>query len=230
MQDAAEPTAKRQRQSEGAEFASLTLRQCHSLLKPLRQEADVHYFMAPVDHVALGIPDYPIIVKNPMDLGTVTEKLNQGGYLSVDQFVADVRLVFYNCRIYNPSTTPVGIAGHKISKVFEAALEQALASVGSAAAAHKSGGTPRAAAEVPERAAGGGGGEYGMSLRSAKNIVKSLQGHGYANAFKVPVDPVRLGIPNYFDVISHPMDLGTVMSKLSEEAYPTVADVRAAAH
>ena len=29
-----------------------------------------------------------------------------------------------------------------------------------------------------------------------------------------PVDPVAQGIPDYFSVIKHPMDLGTVRAKL----------------
>jgi hypothetical protein len=33
--------------------------------------------------------------------------------------------------------------------------------------------------------------------------------------FSEPVDPVKLGIPDYFDVIKHPMDLGTVKAQLS---------------
>ena len=222
---AQEPAVKRPRHADGAEFSQLTLRQCHALLKPVRAHADSHYFMQPVNYELLGIPDYPKIVKNPMDLGTIDDKLSKGEYLSVDAFVADVRLVFYNCRIYNPSNTAVGIAGANVSRVFENALAQAVASAGSAAAAHKSGGTPRVNADPPPP----GGGEYGLSMKAAKAIVKSLQQHGYAGAFKQPVDPVRLGIPNYPEIITNPMDLGTVMTKLGDGDYATVADVSASA-
>jgi hypothetical protein len=31
-----------------------------------------------------------------------------------------------------------------------------------------------------------------------------------ANIFHAPVDPIKLGIPDYFDVIKHPMDFGTI--------------------
>lgn len=31
-----------------------------------------------------------------------------------------------------------------------------------------------------------------------------------ASIFHAPVDPVKLGIPDYFDVIKHPMDFGTI--------------------
>lgn len=31
-----------------------------------------------------------------------------------------------------------------------------------------------------------------------------------ANIFHYPVDPVKLGIPDYFDVIKHPMDFSTI--------------------
>nr|CAB3489301.1 unnamed protein product [Digitaria exilis] len=48
--------------------------------------------------------------------------------------------------------------------------------------------------------------------------------------FNTPVDPVLFGIPDYFDVIRHPMDLGTVKKKLTSKQYRSTtefaADVR----
>ena len=32
-----------------------------------------------------------------------------------------------------------------------------------------------------------------------------------------PVDPVKLGIPDYFDVVKRPMDLGTIRKRLKSE-------------
>ncbi|ORZ01312.1 Bromodomain-containing protein [Syncephalastrum racemosum] len=45
--------------------------------------------------------------------------------------------------------------------------------------------------------------------------------------FRVPVDPVALGIPDYFDFVKHPMDLGTMRRKLSSNQYQTVDDFTA---
>lgn len=42
--------------------------------------------------------------------------------------------------------------------------------------------------------------------------------------FTEPVDPVKFNILDYFDIISHPMDLGTVRRKLSHNCYPAAAD------
>lgn len=41
-----------------------------------------------------------------------------------------------------------------------------------------------------------------------------IQNHDDADAFLEPVDPDALGIPDYFDVIKHPMDLSTIHKKL----------------
>ena len=35
-----------------------------------------------------------------------------------------------------------------------------------------------------------------------------------ADPFLLPVDPVELNIPDYFDIIKHPMDFGTISQKL----------------
>ena len=87
----------------------LTLRQCAALLKPLKKADREGYFLVPVPWQALNLVDYPTIIQYPMDLGTIDKKLVGGSYVSVDDFVADVRLVFNNCRLYNQAGDPVGI-------------------------------------------------------------------------------------------------------------------------
>ena len=58
-------------------------------------------FREPVDHKALGLTDYPEIVKQPRDLGTIKKKLEAGTYKDVDTVVKDIRLVWSNCMLYN---------------------------------------------------------------------------------------------------------------------------------
>jgi hypothetical protein len=77
---------------------------CGALLAALQKHECALIFSEPVDHVKLGIPDYPEIVKTPMDLGTVKRKLENGEYDEVGPsgFVADAQLAFENCLLYNP--------------------------------------------------------------------------------------------------------------------------------
>lgn len=58
-------------------------------------------FRIPVDHVALKIPTYPDIVKEPMDLGTIDNKLKQQTYPSVSSFTRDFQLIVDNCVAFN---------------------------------------------------------------------------------------------------------------------------------
>ena len=70
---------------------------CEKLMEGLMKEKmAVAYFNIPVDPIALGIPQYPDIVKNPMDLGTVKTKLAEGFYSGVECLEADVYLTFDN--------------------------------------------------------------------------------------------------------------------------------------
>lgn len=69
-------------------------------------------------------------------------------------------------------------------------------------------------------------------MRQCDNLLKKLMSHEFGWVFNSPVDPVKLNLPDYFDVIKHPMDLGTVKKKLSSSVYTSpldfVADVRLA--
>ena len=42
--------------------------------------------------------------------------------------------------------------------------------------------------------------------------------------FLEAVDPVKYNILDYFDIISHPMDLGTIKKKLQHNCYATPQD------
>ncbi|CAG0892024.1 unnamed protein product [Darwinula stevensoni] len=50
-------------------------------------------------------PNYYKRISKPMDLQTMEEKLEQGGYLSYDEFEADFHLIISNCRKYNGATS-----------------------------------------------------------------------------------------------------------------------------
>jgi E1A/CREB-binding protein len=55
-------------------------------------------------------------------------------------------------------------------------------------------------------------------------VLKGLQNHQHGWVFNNPVDPVELGLPDYFAVIKKPMDLGTIQKKIDCGAYHAIED------
>jgi len=90
------------------------LGQCKSLLRELRKKNEAEAFLSPVDWKALGIPDYPNVIKRPMDLGTVGSQLEGGHYTSVRQVAADVDLVWTNAMTYNMDGSYIYQAAQKL--------------------------------------------------------------------------------------------------------------------
>lgn len=76
-------------------------------------------FLVPVDPVALNVPDYFKIIKNPMDLQTVTTRLHSGQYENAKDFETDMRLILKNCFKFNPPGSPVHDIGKKFEQLFE---------------------------------------------------------------------------------------------------------------
>ena len=56
-----------------------------------------------MDYKALGLDDYPLIIKTPMDLSLVKKNLKSGLYEDVSDVLADIQLIWDNCRTYNMS-------------------------------------------------------------------------------------------------------------------------------
>lgn len=85
----------------------------------------------PVDPVALNIPDYFDVVKNPMDLSTLEKNLHNGLYNTDDgevnlrgSFKNDIELIFDNCILFNGSHSGLGEMCRKYKKRILNSLEK----------------------------------------------------------------------------------------------------------
>lgn len=95
------------------------LPQCKKILERLMKHPFAGPFLEPVDPVALGIPDYPLIIKHPMDLGTISKKMSQSAYQDKAHFANDMKLVFNNCRSYNMPGSEIYRMADILSTIFE---------------------------------------------------------------------------------------------------------------
>ncbi|KAL7439950.1 hypothetical protein ACHAXM_012135 [Skeletonema potamos] len=95
------------------------MEQCRQILKEL-QAKDVHsIFAAPVDPVALNIPNYFEIINEPMDLGTIENRMNVNVIDSPEEFARLVRLTFTNAIKYNSlPDNPVHQAARTMLTIF----------------------------------------------------------------------------------------------------------------
>eukprot|EP00210_Caulerpa_lentillifera_P008422 g8034.t1 len=100
--------------------------QCGSILNHLKKHRYAWPFLQPVDAVALNIPDYHDVIKRPIDLGTISRKLDHDqrkgryrDYKTPFEFRDDVRLVWTNCRTYNKPGQDVRIMGDAVSETWE---------------------------------------------------------------------------------------------------------------
>ncbi|XP_042027015.1 transcription factor GTE9-like isoform X2 [Salvia splendens] len=57
------------------------------------------------------------------------------------------------------------------------------------------------------------------TLKQCEGLLKKLMSQEFAWVFNTPVDVVKLNIPDYFNIIKTPMDLGTVKRKLNSGKY-----------
>ncbi|CAL5213541.1 unnamed protein product [Lathyrus oleraceus] len=95
------------------------MKACGQILMKLRKNKSSWIFNNPVDVTAFGIHDYFEIIKHPMDLGTVKNKLAKNAYSLPEDFAYDVRLTFNNALTYNPKGHDVNTAAMQLLMKFE---------------------------------------------------------------------------------------------------------------
>lgn len=90
----------------------------------MEKHPDIIHFLEPVNWKALGLYDYPTIIKRPMDISTVKKNLSKNKYKTLDTFLNDIDLIWKNCKTYNQIESPIYEQAEMMEKVFKkAALE-----------------------------------------------------------------------------------------------------------
>lgn len=189
-------------------------------------------FLYPVVEAYPDIAEsYLRIIKHPMDLSTVEEKLRAGRYRNdprkLDQ---DIQLIFKNCLTYNQEFSGVYKSAKQLERLY---LRNALPSLYTdlglemppwVAAMKQKLDLEAADTDVADSMGGDAAllPQLTELLKRCRTIVNHLSKKTPATWFRNPVDPIRDNAPNYFDIIKHPMDLSTVRKNLDAGVYPTV--------
>lgn len=96
------------------------IRKCSDLLREMSKLPQARWFLEPVDPIKLGIPDYPKIIKSPMDFSTIRSKVDANEYDTIEAFAEDMRLVFRNAITFNSAKDNiVNINAREVSSKFE---------------------------------------------------------------------------------------------------------------
>ncbi|EGS23399.1 uncharacterized protein CTHT_0000880 [Thermochaetoides thermophila DSM 1495] len=105
----------------------LELRFADEVLTELRKAKYYEFntaFLQPVDPVALNIPSYHKIIKKPMDLGTMANKLAAGEYSNIKEFEKDFELIIKNCRTFNGEDHIVYHQALKLQDLYRAEMSK----------------------------------------------------------------------------------------------------------
>lgn len=228
------------------------LKYCGTVLRGLKRHSMAPAFLVPVDPIALNIPDYFNIIKEPMDLSLITQRYESGEYKTPQDFESDIRLMLRNCFTYNHPDSAVTKMGRALEKYFDgsyAKLPKTLSpptfavpknTSPASMAASRARREPKAPRRMSEgtvvtnpstaaKRAPKGNPEIAFCAGIIRELTKKIH-TPYSWPFLEPVDPVKLGIPDYFDVIQRPMDISTVRVNLEAGRYASAeafeADVR----
>ncbi|OCF35231.1 transcription initiation factor TFIID subunit 2 [Kwoniella heveanensis BCC8398] len=171
--------------------APMKYKRAKTMLAVLQKEPAAIIFARPVNPELDGCPTYLDEIKHPMDFGTIGKKLDSKRYKTLGHFAKDIELVFANCRQFNPPGEITACAD-----AVEAVYWR----------------------EWPRVTAA-------KMTNDEKKAMVALVNQAIKNPlsewFRVAVDPIALGIPQYFDIIPREdaRDLGLIKSKLDKGQY-----------
>uniref|UniRef100_V9K7W4 Bromodomain adjacent to zinc finger domain protein 1A n=1 Tax=Callorhinchus milii TaxID=7868 RepID=V9K7W4_CALMI len=110
------------RRSSGRNSGIHELSVCEQLIVDLVRHEDSWPFLKLVNKAQ--VTDYYDIIKKPVALNIIREKLNRCQYNYASDFIDDVELMFTNCFEYNPRNTSEAKAGMKLQAFFHNQVEK----------------------------------------------------------------------------------------------------------
>lgn len=94
----------------------------HKILEYIKNHDDAWPFMDPVDEDIA--PRYYSIIRRPMDLQKMEDKLDNGEYLTFGDFRNDFKLIVNNCRLYNGQANEYTEMVNNLQLAFEKAKKK----------------------------------------------------------------------------------------------------------
>ena len=220
------------------------MRKCLGLLRDLQRQPQGAWFAAPVDWRALNLPDYPDVVKRPMDFATVKNNVETGLVETPDEFKASVMLVFKNAMQYNAKKdNVVHIVAAELKVFFEEKFRSQIEPLGPVdtpsevvARSRKGGGGggSRGGGGAGSRGGGGGGGGSRRPAASGQrsDFAGSGEHQGYAST--VPqgmVSQERFSqLQNQMEMLKQQLSELKRQSSASEASISMAAQLQSAAH
>lgn len=93
--------------------------QCQDIIAQVMGLENSNYFFRPVNPEKDNAPEYYQRIPQPMSIFEVQEKLDNDKYTDFKSFISDMRRIWGNAQIYNPSSSQIYKAAEKISRKFE---------------------------------------------------------------------------------------------------------------
>lgn len=197
-----------------SEARERAIKNCMAVTKMIMDHKLAQPFNQPVDYVTLGIPQYPEIIKYPMDYGSVMRKLRSGEYETMEGWTVDMQLVLTNAKIFNPTDHPVHQWAQQIQVMFDKKLGQLNSKPEMAAFKHPP--RVRRGPPMPEQ-----------EWQACRGVLRQMQQSPQAYPFLQPVDWKTLGIPDYPKIVKQPMDIGSVEKHLTSYLYSSLDEFAA---
>ena len=136
------------------------------------------------------LPLYYEIITNPIDLHDIGSRARGRKYASLEEFAADLNLMVANAHKFNQPGSQVYLDATRISKAFQKKLAAAQASL------------------------------HVVNMQETLDALRALtdkKGRKYSDVFEVLPD--RAELPQYYQLVAHPMDLTTVQQNITSGLY-----------
>lgn len=104
--------------TSGARISKMQQKFIQKSLTTLKRMHDSRFYREAVDWVKLNIPNYPHVIKEPMDLSTMEKKLKNNLYSSTQEVFRDFDLMVNNSLVFNGPDHLVYQEGDKLKHTF----------------------------------------------------------------------------------------------------------------
>ena len=160
------------------------------------------------------LPDYYEVIDEPISLNQIRKKLKAGDYIELPDLAVDLNLMFENCKTYNRPDSRLYKEGVKLQKIMNAKLEELDMDEDEI--------NERRAAEAEKSPVRSPGPKDPMKKRmqTLYNSVLNYTNRDNVNLIGMFMQkPSRKDYPDYYEVISKPIDMTMIQDKIRHGTY-----------